>query len=157
MLRVRICPDTLAILYEAGENIANIADQFGCDPKTIRRRAKALGLRHPNSPQQTRKRIEERLYQLNAIQRYQDGETLMGLAAAGDTSIDTLRAYLKRNGVKIRTLAEQTAVTMKKYSTRFHNRKENMRLYVYERDAYGLVTKVKIYQGNNPNPIVRYP
>ena len=158
MLRVPICPEILAALYEAGENITKIADRFSCDNKTIRRRAAELGLRHPNSPQQKQKRVYQTLREINAIERYETGESMMALAAAGNTSIDVLRPYLIRNGVKIRTRAEQTAATMAKYGMRFPKRKtlKNMRLYVYERDAYGLVTKVKIYQDDNPKPIVRY-
>ena len=153
MLRRPICPETLTTFYKNGETIAVIADYFQCDPKTIRRRAAKLGLQHPNAPHRKQERIYTRLDKMNAIQRYEDGESLMALAALGRTSVDVLRPYLKKKGVKIRSHIEQVAMTMAKYGTRFHAKET--RLYVYERDTYGLVTDVKIYQNNNRTPIVK--
>ena len=108
------------MFYENGETIAVIADYFQCDPKTIRRRAKELGLRHPNSPHRRQKRIYTRLDKMDAVQRYEQGESLMGLAALGKTSVDVVRPYLRKRGVKIRTRVEQAAMAMAKYGTRFH-------------------------------------
>ena len=144
------------MLYADGGCIKDIADRFDCDPKTIRRRAEELDLQHPNSPKQKRRNIDTALDEMNAIGRYESGVSLMGLAAAGRTSVDVVRSYLQRRGVKIRTRVQQVAETMRKYGTRFHSHKNEMRLYAYKRDDYGLVTEVRIYQNNNPKPIVRH-
>ena len=152
MLKKPICPNTLASFYDIGEAIEVIAEFFDCDPKTIRRRAAEYGLRHPNSPRRKQERIYARLDRLNAIGRYENGESLMALAAMGRTSVDVVRPYLKKQGVKIRSRVEQVALKMAKYGKRFH---KNEQLYFYKRDAYGLVSEIHIYVNNNPTPIVK--
>lgn len=152
MLKKPICPDTLTKFYGDCETLENIATWFDCDKKTIRRRAKELGLRHPNSPKQRRRKMDAKLCQINAIARYKAGDSLMELAEVGGTSVDVVRGYLKRKGVKIRTRVDQIALTMAKYGTRFH--RNEVRLYVYKRDRYGLVTEGKYYQNNNREPVI---
>ena len=154
MLRTPICPYLLAKLYKNGETIKNIAARFDCDLRTIRRRAERLGLRHPNSPDQRRKKMDTALRQINVIDRYEDGESLMELAAAGDTSIKVVRCYLVRNDVEIRTRIEQAKRTVAQYGTR--SPKTATRLYVYERDASGLVTAIKIYFNKSRKPVTRF-
>ena len=154
MLRTPICPYLLAKLYKDGETIKNIAARFDCDLRTIRRRAERLGLRHPNSPQQRRKKMDTALRQINVIDRYEDGESLMELAASGDTSVDVVRGYLVRNDVEIRTRIEQAKRTMAQHGTR--SPKTATRLYVYERDASGLVTAIKIYFNKSRKPVTRF-
>ena len=143
MQRKPICPDTLKRLYASGETLKQIAKRFDCDKKTIHRRSKELGLRHPSSPQQRRREMDTTLHQLETIERYKKGESLMALAKSESTCIDVVRRYLERNGVHIRTRVEQTAETIKIHGTRFH--KTESRLYVCKRDSYGLVTEVKVY------------
>ena len=154
MLRTPICPYALATLYKDGETLKNIAILFDCDLRTIRRRAERLGLRHPNSPKQRRKKMDTTLHQINSIERYKDGESLMELAADGNTSIDVVRGYLVRNDVKIRTRIEQAKRTLAQYGTR--SPKTATRLYVYERDASGLVTAIKIYFNKSRKPVTRF-
>ena len=151
MLRKPICPEILAMLYERGETLKNMATRFDCGLNTISRRADELGLKHPNSPRKKQKQMHAKFRQLNALDRYRNGESLMELAAAGNTSVEVVQRYLKRNGVKPRTRCEQVAATMEKYGTRFH--KKETRLYTYERDAHGLVTKIKVYQNKSRKPV----
>ena len=154
MLRKPICPATLAILYEQGEPLKNIATRFDCDLKTISRRANELGLRHPNAPSLKKKRVHTEFRERNVIGRYQNGESLMAIAESINTSAEMLTRYLKRSGIKLRSRSEQLALTMERYGTRLH--KKETRLYVYERDAYGLVTKVKVYQNKSRRPVELY-
>ena len=154
MLRKPICPETLATLYEQGEPLKNIATRFDCDLKTICRHAGELGLRHPNSPVQRKKRVHAEFRERNVIGRYQNGESLIEIAESINTSAEMLTRYLKRSGIKLRSRAEQVTLTMERYGTRLY--KKETRLYVYERDAYGLVTKVKVYQNKSRKPVEFY-
>jgi transposase-like protein len=154
MLRKPICPETLAVLYEQGESLKNIATRFDCDLKTITRRAAELGLRHPKAPSERKKKVHAEFRERNVIEHYQNGESLIELAESFNTSAEMLTRYLKRSGIKLRSRAEQVALTMQRYGTRFY--KKEARLYAYERDAYGLVTKIKVYQNNNRKPAVRH-
>ena len=154
MLRKPICPVTLATLYEQGEPLKNIATQFDCDLTTIGRRAAELGLRHPNSPKLKKRRMHAEFRERNVIGRYQSGESLISIAESINTSVEMLTRYLKRSGIKLRSRAEQVALTMERYGTRLY--KKETRLYVYERDAYGLVTKVKVYQNKSRKPVELY-
>ena len=151
MLRKPICPETLSTLYKQGESIKNIATQFDCDLKTITRRAAELELRHPKAPSERKKRVHTNFRERNVIERYQKGESLTELAESLSTSAEMLTRYLKRSGIKPRSRSEQGALTMKRYGTRLH--KKETRLYVYERDAYGLVTKVKVYKNKSRKPV----
>ena len=152
MRRKPICPNTLATLYDIGETLENIAAQFDCDMKTIRRRADTLGLRHPHAPQRRRKQMDESLSEINVIERYQKGDSLMELAADGNTSVDVVRRYLERNSIKIRTRTEQVASTMEKYGTRFH--KNETRLYRCKWDANGLISQVAFYRNKSRRPVI---
>ena len=98
--------------------------------------------------------MDTTLRHINAIERYQKGESLIALAASADASVKTVRNYLMRNGVKIRSRVEQVAATMEKHGTRFY--KTETRLYVSKRDAYGLVTELKVYRNNNRKPIILF-
>ena len=152
MLRKPICPDRLKTLYASGETLKQIADRFDCTDKTVSRRARELGLQHPKAPERKHEDTEASLVRVNALERYQNEETLREIAKAAGTSVEGVRIYLIRNGVKIRTRAEGIAATMQKYGTRFH--KTESRLYVCKRDTYGLVTEVKMYRNKSRSPVV---
>lgn len=153
MLRVPICENRLIIFYSIGASLEEIAAHFGFNEKTIRERAKELGLVHPGSPKERSKKMAAKLDASKSVERYENGDSLQAIAEDADTSVEVVRPYLKRKGVKIRSRGEQVASTMHKHGTRFH--KTGTCVYEYERDRDGLVVRIKKYVNESRNPVVR--
>ena len=137
--------------YTAGEKIADIARRYACDPKTVRRHAKLLGLQHPKAPKRRTETIHAYFKEKKVIERYLDGDSVLYLAETTHRSPEMIIRYLQRNNVKMRTRAEQNAETLRKYGTRFYR---DPRRYEYVRDRYGLVTQMKVWFGNRKKPII---
>lgn len=153
MLRVPICQNKLIIFYSIGASLEEIATYFSCNEKTIRERAKELGLVHPCSPKERSKKMAAKLDASKTVERYEGGDSLQVIAVDADTSVEVVRPYLKRKGVKIRSRGEQVASTMRKHGTRFH--KTGTCVYEYERDRDGLVTRIKKFYNESQKPVVR--
>ena len=153
MLRVPICENRLIIFYSIGASLEEIATYFSCNEKTIRERAKELGLVHPGSPKERCRKMAAKLDASKAVQRYDGGDSLQTIATDADTSVEVVRPYLRKKGVKIRSRGEQVASTMRKHGTRFH--KTGTCVYEYERDRHGLVVRIKKYYNESSKPVIR--
>lgn len=153
MKRKPICENTLAMMYETGEPLELIAEHFGRGKPCISNHAKRLGLSHPNAPNRKGKYAYERFARLRLIERYENGESLKALARKAKSDCRIVREYLTNNGVRIRSRLEQIEITMKTQGTIFVDRRvyqrDDSRLYVSERDKYGLVTKTWVYRNGS--------